>query len=273
MPAAFAHDLYGRRVYRKLDPEMQKLIRKERNCYFLGLHGPDVLFFYKAWGKNPVNQKGCRLHAEPAAVLFAHGLEEFRRANGWEKDAICAYLLGVACHFSLDNALHGYINAKAASTKLSHADIETELDRRLISREHMDPLKTNVTCHLKNTMRTRMAASRVLGEKPNVISKCIVSFKLINRLFVNSGEFTKRMVRSAMRFSGSYGEVQGMIMRRTPVAGCGEITDYLERRFFKEIPEGAELLEEVWKYLWYRGPVPERFSGNFNGESGKEAAA
>ena len=51
MPAAFAHDLYGRKVYMEADPVIKRIIKKERYCFLLGVHGPDILFFYKALGK------------------------------------------------------------------------------------------------------------------------------------------------------------------------------------------------------------------------------
>ena len=70
MPAAFAHDLYGRSVYEGLPPGEQALIRRNRDCFYMGLHGPDLLFFYKAVSKNRVNQKGCWLHREAAAPIF-----------------------------------------------------------------------------------------------------------------------------------------------------------------------------------------------------------
>ena len=111
MPAAFAHDLYGRRVYLEVDPKVKRIIRKERYCYLLGVHGPDLLFFYRALGKNRVNQKGVRMHMEPAARLFETGREAIRKAaDRKERDALTAFLLGISCHYALDHSLHGYIN-------------------------------------------------------------------------------------------------------------------------------------------------------------------
>ena len=52
------------------DPVIKRIIKKERYCFLLGVHGPDILFFYKALGKNKVNQKGVRMHGEPAAKLM-----------------------------------------------------------------------------------------------------------------------------------------------------------------------------------------------------------
>ena len=155
MPAAFAHDLYGRKVYMEADSVIKRIIKKERYCFLLGVHGPDILFFYKALGKNKVNQKGVRMHGEPAAKLMERGRMLVREAETKEeRDEMIAYLMGVACHFCLDNRVHAYVNAEEKRTGITHSEIETELERRLLEREHMRPLHSNLTCHLvcrKNT--------------------------------------------------------------------------------------------------------------------------
>lgn len=96
MPAAFAHDLYGRKVYMEADPVIKRIIKKERYCFLLGAHGPDVLFFYKALGKNKVNQKGVRMHEEPAAKLFERGKMLVHEAETRdERDEMIAYLMAL----------------------------------------------------------------------------------------------------------------------------------------------------------------------------------
>ena len=107
MPAACAHDLDGRKVYMEADPVIKRIIKKERYCFLLGVHGPDILFFYKALGKNKVNQKGVRMHGEPAAKLMERGRMLVREAETKdERDEMIAYLMGIACHFCLDNRVH-----------------------------------------------------------------------------------------------------------------------------------------------------------------------
>lgn len=96
MPAAFAHDLYGRKVYMEADLVIKRIIKKERYCFLLGAHGPDVLFFYKALGKNKVNQKGVRTHGEPAAKLFERGKMLVHEAETRdERDEMIAYLMAL----------------------------------------------------------------------------------------------------------------------------------------------------------------------------------
>ena len=107
MPAAFAHDLFGRLVYRKLDPGIRRAVRREKDCFYLGLFGPDILFFYRSLNDNRIVHKGFWLHEEPARVLFFHGIKAWEKEKDPEKKAaIEAYLLGFACHFALDHSLH-----------------------------------------------------------------------------------------------------------------------------------------------------------------------
>lgn len=55
MPTTYTHDLFGKRVCRKLPEKLQHLIRSNGNLYRIGQHGPDILFYYFI-SKNPVTQ-------------------------------------------------------------------------------------------------------------------------------------------------------------------------------------------------------------------------
>ena len=207
------------------------------------------------------------MHGEPAAKLMERGRMLVREAETKdERDEMIAYLMGVACHFSLDNRVHAYVNAEEKRTGITHAEIETELERRLLEREHMRPLHSNLTCHLKITAQTVRASSRLFDEDPIKVAKAIMSFRTMNRLFINSSERTKRLCCFLLRFTGSYGVIHGMFMRKQPTPGCEAITDHLEREFNEAVPKGAELLSDLLTYLRGKGPMPEIFQGNFNGE-------
>lgn len=60
MPTTFAHDLFGRNVYRELPEEMRTLIRCYGQLYRIGLHGPDI-FFYNLPSRR-VTAYGEKLH-------------------------------------------------------------------------------------------------------------------------------------------------------------------------------------------------------------------
>ena len=52
MPTTYAHDLFGKMVYHRLDPEIQEKIKKYQTTYQIGLHGPDILFYVRPFHKN-----------------------------------------------------------------------------------------------------------------------------------------------------------------------------------------------------------------------------
>ena len=70
MPTTYAHDLFGKEVYKRLPSDMKALIRRHGDLYRIGLHGPDILFYYMV-SKNPVTQFGIEMHHEKARAFFA----------------------------------------------------------------------------------------------------------------------------------------------------------------------------------------------------------
>ena len=64
MPSTYAHYRLGQQVRRELEGNERKIIEKYPQLYLIGLHGPDILFYYKPLRPNPVNQIGYDLHPE-----------------------------------------------------------------------------------------------------------------------------------------------------------------------------------------------------------------
>ena len=68
MPTTYTHDLFGKKVYRQLSPEIKKVIRRNGNLFRIGLHGPDILF-YDLFDTS-VTSVGVEMHSLPAASFF-----------------------------------------------------------------------------------------------------------------------------------------------------------------------------------------------------------
>ena len=75
MPTTYAHDLFGKEVYKRLPSDMKALIRRHGDLYRIGLHGPDILFYYMV-SKNPVTQFGIEMHHEKARAFFEEGMRQ-----------------------------------------------------------------------------------------------------------------------------------------------------------------------------------------------------
>lgn len=46
MPSMYAHFVFGKNVYQKLPSDIKKIIKEHRELFFIGLHGPDIFFYY-----------------------------------------------------------------------------------------------------------------------------------------------------------------------------------------------------------------------------------
>ena len=73
MPTTYAHDLFGKEVYKRLPSDMKALIRRHGDLYRIGLHGPDILFYYMV-SKNPVTQFVIEMHHEKARAFYEEGI-------------------------------------------------------------------------------------------------------------------------------------------------------------------------------------------------------
>ena len=150
MPAAYTHYRFGRDVLRLLPPEKRQTIASHRALYDIGLHGPDILFYYRPLTANKVNAVGFGTHELPARDFFARAKEVCLRAPD---GAALSYALGFVCHFALDVTCHGYIENKIAKSDVRHTEIESEFDRNLLEKQGIEPLSAKLTEHIAASAR------------------------------------------------------------------------------------------------------------------------
>ena len=157
MPTTYTHYAYGQDVYRMHRPKLQSKIRPYINYYNIGVHGPDILFYYRSISKNAVNQYGVKVHDEPMRCFLCHAFSVFKRQR--RKGAAFAYLAGFMTHYILDSTCHPYIRQRMKETGISHAEMETDWDYMMMQRDYRNPLHYKVARHI----RTGLAYSSVIG--------------------------------------------------------------------------------------------------------------
>ncbi|WP_244833924.1 hypothetical protein [Clostridium sp. BJN0001] len=62
MPSTYAHYRLGQKVLGKLPDEIKTTINSYKQLYDIGLHGPDILFYYKPLWSCTVNKQGYDIH-------------------------------------------------------------------------------------------------------------------------------------------------------------------------------------------------------------------
>ena len=75
MPSTYAHYRLGQEVYKSVSALARTAIKSHKELFDIGLHGPDILFYYRPLAVCTINKQGYDMHARS-------GLEFFKRAGG-----------------------------------------------------------------------------------------------------------------------------------------------------------------------------------------------
>ncbi len=244
MPAAYAHYVFGKKVYQKLPEKERERICGNLDAFLLGLHGPDLLFYYYPLGKNRVNQLGKRLHREIAADFFEKGRANYRSDDD---PALRAYLYGFLCHFILDSECHPYISFYMEEKQLGHMEIEKELDRYLMKGDGLDPLRDAPIHHLISRRHTREQIARMFdGVSPRQAGVCIYSFRQVQRFFVCENPGKGMALRTILSAAGQSRGLAGLIMDSRENRNCMESNRFLTERLERAVPCAVR---EIEKYI------------------------
>ena len=268
MPCTYAHYKFGREL-QKIYPEPLARIVRAHSCLFnIGVHGPDILFYYKALKNNAVNGTGFAMHREPGAVFLARAKEVYNLDKNEES---LAYLLGFVSHFVLDSTCHGYIENKIRISHVTHAEIESEFDRYLLLKDGVEPLHARLTDHISPTLKNaEVIAPFYEGLTVSEIQKSMRSMIFYNNM-LRAPRFCKRfLVNTAMRLSGNYAEMHGMMFAKKTISACEDSNLRLEKLFQRALTRCLFLTENFIGYLNDECPLHSDFSATFGPAEGWE---
>ena len=257
MPTTFTHDLFGREVYHMLPRETREMIRRNGRLYRIGLHGPDILFYFHLY-KNRVNQLGVKMHGEVARSFFEQGLKKARED---QDEGLLVYLLGFGCHFLLDSTCHPYI--KTIESKVSHTLIEKELDRVLMERDGKDPFSYYPSCCIWPSLKIARTIQKVFPElRAMTIYRSLIMMKRTLNRMVYRNFFGQRVLTALLR-RVDHGKLSDHIMRREKDPALNPYLDKLELLFGEAENEAPDLLLGLLSCARGREPLPSRFDRNY----------
>ncbi len=263
MPAFYAHYRFGREVAELLDGEILEIVKKHREQFDIGLQGPDVFFFYKplTGGGKPASY-GHQLHRAPAYHFFERGRDVIEKKGVLGKEY--AYLMGVICHFILDSQCHGYIDSQVKETGVAHLEIEEEFEKELLRRDDKNPvsfpLSPLVPCD-KETIETISAFYPNLSEKN--VRDSLLGLRRVKRFFNAPGAVKQGLINTALRATGHYAQLKGLMNQRKDNPRCGKTNEELFRLYEEAVPLSAEMIACFDESLRTGSNLPERFYRNF----------
>lgn len=242
MPSTYAHYRFGREVAQLLAPENQKVIQAYPELFSIGLHGPDLFFYYQPLLSNPLGRLGGELHNQSGRQLFRQ-LSLPLTATGYTNRAGTAYLYGFLCHFALDSACHGLINSKVSEGIVSHAAIESEFDRLLMTCDGLDPVSHPLTGHIHPSLANASVISRFFtGISAHQIQKCLRRMNNYHDLLLAPHPIKRKALETGMRLIGRYDDLSGMMISLSPNPICEEICIQLESLYRQAVPVAVRLI-------------------------------
>ena len=255
MPAIFTHVQFGKDVIASLPPSYSSLAEKYPQCFFAGTQGPDLLFYYKPWKgkKDQTRNLAWSLHDEApegfflrAAKFLVEDKENYdEKGNFVPQSKEAAYLLGFLCHFCLDYTVHPYIEEKSVNG-LSHARIESELDKRHFAKQNMPTRGFNAAKLFFPTKDSEVASANILAITPKETKKALKSMRFVNRLFSSKCGVTHGVCQALLSIAGMTTPFGDMFLHKSEDERCLPLWETLDCLYDEAIATACAVITEFF---------------------------
>ena len=200
MPTTYAHYKFGKEVISALPRPLQSAIENNRELFDIGVHGPDILFYYHPLKKNPVSGQGYALHDKTADGFFLHAAEIIKKAEN--PAAARAYIYGVICHFALDSECHPYIEKMIRTSGISHSEIEMEFDRLLLKEDYINPVRHLGTKHIHPTRENSAVIAPFFEDlTPEAVEKALKGMIFYHKVLHAPGTAKRKLLFGGMKLA------------------------------------------------------------------------
>ena len=263
MPSSYTHHRFGQAVRARLTGEARAAVETYPELYLIGLHGPDLLFYYRGYGQNPVNRLGYGLHDRPGAEFFTRAARVLARHPGEPAYLACA--CGLLCHFVLDSRCHPCVEAAVASAGVGHIALETELDRTLMLADGLDPVRTPLTRHVRPTVfNAHVARAFFAGVTTLRMQESLRWMKLADALFLAPGRGKRAALRAAAKALGQEPLTQ-LVVGYAPDPACAGAVAELTALYEGAVEPAARLCSELAPIARGERALDPAFAVDFGG--------
>lgn len=260
MPATYAHYRFGSEMLQTMPADISRTVKRYRRLYDVGLHGPDLFFFYKPVMPNKIRALGHKFHMQTGREFFGRVCRSLRLEPS---EGALAYLYGVLCHYALDSACHPFVTEKSQEGPANHTQIETEFERYLMELDGKEPpYRESLTKHMHLTAEECQIAARFYpGAEPKHIRDSLRSMVAIRKLLTMPDGKPQDLVKKTV---GSVSQLfADMIPRSEADPRCVQLNAPLMERYLWASDQFPELLLQLNAYLTYNAPLGENFDPIF----------
>ena len=169
-----------------------------------------------------------------------------------------------AVPFALDVRCHGLIGEKMVQSGLSHAEVEVELDRALLTRDGFAPASAHLVGHIVPSHRNAAVIEKFY---PGVSAaegwKRPCGVCVLQRIAARASPLKRQALFAALRLAGCYRDIHGMVVRTAADPRCADSTAKLLTLYEQGETLALRLIGEYEAYLAGKAPLDEMLRWNF----------
>ena len=262
MPTTYAHWRFGDKCIRMLPDDLQNIILNNRAIFDYGVHGPDIFFYYNCLKHNEVNRYGSAMHDIPYKDTLAQIKENFKKTEN--KDMALSYLLGFACHFTLDSYCHGFIEKVDETMPYSHGKIESQFDRYLLIKDGFNPVTKSVTDMFHPDKKMAKVISGLFNKfDEDIIYKTLKDQKLYLNLLKDNSDIKRFFLTTAMDIA-KVPSFKDLLITKENVEELKPINIRLNKYFDMALKHYPVLADSLIGYLSDKNELNTYFKHNFS---------
>lgn len=261
MPSTYAHYRFGTEMLAVFPADVRRTVQRFRRLYDVGLHGPDLFFYYNPAVHTPIGSLGGKFHHQTGREFFGRFCRSLRLSPS---EAGLAYLYGVLAHFCLDSVCHPFINRESEAGPASHVEIETEFDRFLLEADGKLPIRSQErSSHIRLTPGECETVSAFYSPaKAGHVRVCVNNMDFFTRLLANTDGSKQALLRKGAALFGR--DIRGLLMPAGPNPRCACLDEALMVLYGNAASLFPVLCAQIQAHLAYNAPLGEEFSIPFD---------
>lgn len=260
MPSHYAHYRFGVQMLPILPADIRRPVQRFRRLYDVGLHGPDLFFYYNILMKTQVGSLGKKYHAQTGIEFFTAACRRYRLEP---TEAGQAYLYGLLAHYCLDSVCHPFINATAAEGAIGHAELETEFDRYLLTLDGKNPAHTfDCSRHIRLTKGECATAAEFFPPATGAqIQQSVHHMSGLVKWLASPKGPGRTVLDAAIAVTGD--KFAQFVMGPLPNENCAHLDERLKTLYDEAAAKFPAMAEQLTAHLTYNAPLGEDFMAGF----------
>lgn len=257
MPSNYAHYRFGVLSLPHLPADVRLPIQRFRRMFDVGLHGPDLFFYYNPLAKTAVGALGRQFHGQSGREFFTRVCQMLQQDPS---EAGLAYLYGVLAHYCLDSVCHPLVTAETADGKIGHVELETEFDRFLLDKDSKpSPCTQDFSRHIKLTRGECVTVAQFYPPAtPNHIHASVRRMAAFVRLLAGKN---RKLLKNLMLLLPE--ELGQCLMPEHANPKCLHLDSVLLDLYSQALERYPDMVEQLTAYLNYGAPLGEDFDPPF----------